>query len=116
MQDRRRGPDALTKWVRYSGIISWILIAAALFITLIAKPDFESYMDDSFHIKLQNDWNESLMRYTFVLLVLLFFFCMVSILINLMRSRRKSDRFNKTLILNAAASLTGIILYLLFFI
>ncbi|HWR62215.1 MAG TPA: hypothetical protein VN580_11420 [Clostridia bacterium] len=116
MQDRRRGPDALTKWVSYAGIISWILIAAALFITFIAKPGFESYMDDSFHIKLQEDWNEILMHYAFVLLVLLFFFCMVSILINLMRYRRKSDRLNKTLILNAAASLTGIILYLLFFI
>jgi len=116
MQDRRKGPDALTKWVKYSGIISWILIAATLFITLIAKPGFESYMDESFHIKLQKDWNASLMRYAFVLLILLFFFCMVSIIINLMRSRRKSDRFNKTLILNAASSLAGIILYLLFFI
>jgi len=116
MQDRRRGPDALTKWVKYSGIISWILVAAALFITLISKPGFESYMDESFHVKLRNAWNANLLQYAFILLVLLFFFCMISIIINLMRYKRKSDRFNKTLILNAAASLIGIILYLIYIV
>lgn len=116
MQDRRKGPDTLTKWVRYSGIISWILIAAAFFITLTAKPGFISYMDESFHVKLQSDWDVNLMQYAYILLVLLFFFCMVSIIINLLRYKRKSDRFNKTLILNAAASLIGIILYLIYFL
>lgn len=115
MQDRRRGPDTLTKWVKYSGIISWILIAAALFITLTAKPGFVSYMDESFHVKLLSVWNTNLMQYAFILLVLLFFFCMISIIINLMRYKRKNDRFNKTLILNAAASLIGIVLYLIYF-
>lgn len=116
MQDRRKGPDALVKWVKYSGIISWILISIILFITLIAKPDFESYMDTSFHIRLQNSWDVEIMQYAFLLLVLLFFFCMISIIVNLMRYRRKNDRFNKTLILNAAAAFIGIILYLLIFI
>lgn len=116
MQDRRKGPDALVKWVKYSGIISWILISMVLFITLIAKPDFESYMDESFHIRLQNAWDVNIMQYVFVLMVLLFFFCTISIVINLTRYRRKSDRFNKTLILNAVAALIGILLYLFFFI
>lgn len=116
MIDRRKGPDKLVKWVKWSGMISWILISIILFITLIAKPGFESYMDESFHIKLQKTWDTVLMQYVLILLVLLFFFCIISIAINLSRCRRKSDRFNKTLILNAAASFIGIILYLLFFI
>lgn len=116
MQDRRRGPDALVKWVKYSGIISWVLISVILFITLVAKPNYESYMNDSFHIRLQDAWDVKMLQYAFLLLVMLFFFCMISIVINLMRYRRKSDRFNKTLILNAAAALIGIILYLLIFI
>ncbi|MDD3706444.1 MAG: hypothetical protein PHC45_10355 [Clostridiaceae bacterium] len=115
MLDRRRGPDKLVKWVKWSGIISWFLVSITLFITLIAKPDFESYMDKSFHVKLQSTWDTIMMQYVLVLLVLLFFFCMISIAVNLSRCRRKSDRFNKTLILNAAASFVGIILYLLFF-
>ena len=116
MLDRRKGPDALVKWVKWSGIISWLLILLILFITLIAKPGFESYMDKSFHIKLQSDWNTDMMQYVLLLLVLLFVFCMISIGINVMRCRRRSDRFNKTLILNAAAAFIGILLYLLFFI
>jgi hypothetical protein len=56
------------------------------------------------------------MQYVLVLLVLLFFFCMVSIAINLSRCRRKSDRFNKTLMLNAAAAFIGVVIYLLIFI
>lgn len=116
MLDRRRGPDKLVKWVKWSGIISWILVSAALFITLVAKPGFESYMDKSFHIRLGSTWDTNLMQYVLLLLVILFFFCMISIAINLTRCRRKSDRFNKTLILNAAAAFIGILLYLIFFI
>jgi len=116
MLDRRKGPDTLVKWVKWSGIISWILVSLILFITLIAKPGFESYMDRSFHIRLQSTWNIDLMQYVLLLLVLLFLFCIISIAINLMRCRRKSDRFNKTLIINAAASLIGILLYLVFFL
>lgn len=116
MQDRRRGPDSLVKWVKYSGIISWILISIVLFITFIAKPDFESYTDESFHIRLQNSWDIKMMHYVFVLLVLLFFFCTISSIVNLLRYRRKSDKFNKTLILNAVAALIGILLYLLLFL
>ncbi|KUO73638.1 MAG: hypothetical protein APF77_24535 [Clostridia bacterium BRH_c25] len=112
MLDRRKGPDTLVKWVRWSGIISWILVSAALFIALVAKPGFESYMDKSLYIKLNNTWDTDMLLYAFLLLVVLFFFCMISMGINLMRCRRKSDRFNKTLIVNAAAALIGIILYL----
>lgn len=115
MLDRRKGPDALVKWVKWSGIISWIMVSVILFITLIAKPDFESYMDKSFHIRLQENWDTDLMKYVFLLLILLFCFCMVSIAINMARCRRKSDRISKTLILNAAAAFIGILAYLFFF-
>ncbi|MGE5630890.1 MAG: hypothetical protein ACM3TR_07310 [Caulobacteraceae bacterium] len=115
MLDRRKGPDTLVKWVKWSGIVSWIFVALILFITLIAKPGFESYMDKSFHISLANTWDTNLMQFVLVLLVLLFFFCMISIIINLLRCRRKTDRFNKTLIINAVAAFIGILLYLVFF-
>ncbi|HOE57504.1 MAG TPA: hypothetical protein PLI20_07940, partial [Bacillota bacterium] len=81
----------------------------------VAKPDFESYMDKSFHIKLQDNWNTDMMHYVLLLLIFLFFFCLISININMMRCRRKSDKFNKTLIFNAAAAFIGILLYLFFF-
>jgi hypothetical protein len=114
MQDRRKGPDTLVTWVKWSGIISWVLVSIILFITLIAKPGFESYMDKSFHIKLEAAWDINLMQYVLILLVLLFLFCIISIAINLMRCRRKSDRFNKTLVLNAAAAFIGICIYIFF--
>ena len=116
MLDRRRGPDTLVRWVKWSGIISWILVSLVLFTTLFAKPRFESYMDESLHIKLQDAWDKDLMQYVLLLLVLLFSFCMISIAVNLTRCRRRSDRFNKTLILNAAAAFIGILLYMIFLI
>jgi hypothetical protein len=114
MLDRRKGPDTLVKWVKWSGVISWFLVSSVLFITLIAKPNFESYMDESLHIKLQDSWDTNMMQYVLLLLVLLFIFCMISMAINLARYKRKNDRFNKTLIVNAAAAFIGILLYLIF--
>lgn len=116
MLDRRKGPDTLVKWVKWSGMISWLIVTLILFITVIAKPGFESYMDKSFHIRLQSSWDTDLMHYVFLLLVFLFCFCMISIAVNVSRCRRKSDKFNKTLIINAIAAFIGILLYLLFFI
>ncbi len=115
MLDRRKGPDALVKWVKWSGIMSWLLILVIFFITVVAKPGFESYMDKSFHIKLQSTWDTDMMHYVLLLLIFLFFFCIISIGINMVRCRRKNDRFNKTLILNAAVSFVGVLMYLFFF-
>lgn len=114
MLDRRKGPDALVKWVRWSGIISWILVLIILFITLAAKPGFESYMDKSFHIVLRDTWDADMLLFAFILMILLFLFCIISIFINLRRYKRKSDRLNKAIIINAAAAFAGIVLYLLY--
>ena len=40
--DRRKGPDILVKWVKWSESYP-DLVSAILFITLIAKPGFESW-------------------------------------------------------------------------
>ncbi|HYE84636.1 MAG TPA: hypothetical protein VEG39_21045 [Clostridia bacterium] len=114
MLDRRKGPDTLVKWVKWSGFVSWILVTITLFLVLVGKPRFESYMDKAFQIKLQDNWNTGMLQFAFLMLVLLFFFCLVSISINLMRFKRKSDRFNKTLIVNAVAAFIGIMLYIIF--
>lgn len=113
-QNRRRRPDVLVKWVQISGGISWSLVFTALLITIFAKPQMQTTFEYFNKIYLDKNWNLQLLRAAFVVLVLLFIFCVISLVFNALRSRRKTDRFNKSIIFNAIASFMGIILFVLF--
>lgn len=115
-KDRRRKPDILVKWVNWSVGIGWCLIIAILGITTYAKPEDTNMFYQMFNVKLRTTWNYSLINTAFYLLIFLFIFSLVSILFNAMRQRRKSDKFNKSLIFHAIASLVGIFIFLIYFI
>ncbi|MCX8128795.1 MAG: hypothetical protein N3I35_01695 [Clostridia bacterium] len=111
--ERRKGPDMLTKWVKWTGIIGWFIIISVVFIISEAKPRVENFFDRLFNVKLRKTWDEDLLRYSFILMILLFLLCTIAMIFNILRHRRKTDRFNKSIILLGLASLLGSIIYLI---
>lgn len=111
--DRRKGPDFWAKWVSWAGIIVWIIVFVIVFIVDKAKPRVENFIDRMFHVTLRKTWDTSLMLYAFYLLLFLFLLCALTIIINMYRHRRKTDRFNPTVIFFGIASLIGIILFMI---
>lgn len=112
--DRRRGPDLLVKWVHWSGIISWSLIIIILGLAISAKPQIVTLFDRFFNIDVDQTWDLQLLQIAFAILVILFIFCIISLFFNSLRSRRQTDRLNKTIIFHSIASLIGIIIFLLY--
>lgn len=111
--DRRKGPDFWVKWVRRVGIIVWIIVIAIIFIIDKAKPPLESFLDRMFNIQLRKTWDDSLMFYAFCLLLFLFLLCAFTMVINIYRHRRKTDRFNPTVIFFGITSMIGIIIFMI---
>jgi formate hydrogenlyase subunit 3/multisubunit Na+/H+ antiporter MnhD subunit len=111
--ERRRGPDKLTKWIKWTSIIGWLLIICVIFIISEAKPRVENFFDKLFHVHLRKTWDEDLLRYSFFLMVILFFLCAFAFIFNLMRHKRKTDRFNKSIIILGIVSFVGSLIYLL---
>ena len=113
--DRRKGPDFWTKWVKIAGYIAWAIVLVIIAITDKAKPRVETFFDRLFNIKLDPNWNTRLLQYAFLLLVILFILCNISMIINAKRHRRKTDKYNPSIIILTITSFVGIIAFIVFY-
>ncbi len=111
IKNRRRGPDTLIKVISFTSIITWILIVAIFIIVSIAKPPPGSYMGQSAFSK---SWDAEMVQYAFYLMFPILIICAIGLLVNSTRHQRKTDTYNKTLMISFFASLVGIIYFILF--
>jgi hypothetical protein len=109
--ERRQGPDLLVRWVKWTGYCAWILALIIIGITTYAKPQIETFFDRLLEVKLRKTWDMELMQYAFYLMVATFILCSIALVVNFRRKRRKSDRFNKSILFLGIVSLFGAILY-----
>jgi hypothetical protein len=109
IKNRRRGPDRMVKIVTIYSILTWVIIIAAFVLFQLAKPAGKYYsvratlLDFSLAIIIMK-----------VLLFLNLVLCTWGIVANLMRNKRKSDRFRISLVISTVMSLAGFILIMVF--
>ena len=100
----------MVRMITICGIISWLLIVVAFFIYQMTHPAGTSY----------NAVRQSLVDFSAgviiakVLLLLNFLLCIWGMGMNMMRHKRKSDRFHISLIISAVVSLGGFIVMMIF--
>jgi len=110
IQNRRRGPDTMVRMITICSIVSWLVIVIAFFIYQMTHPSGTSY----------NSIRQSLVDFSAgviiakVLLFLNFLLCVWGMVMNMMRNKRKSDRFRISLVVSAVVSLGGFILMMVF--
>jgi len=110
--ERRKGPDAVVKAVWSTVGISWLLFITALIFVETARPEVETFFDRQFNISIRDHWDENALLYVFIILVLNFAVCTMGFIFNLARHRRKTYRFNKSILIIGTLSLAGILWYL----
>jgi len=110
--NRRKGPDSLVKAISVISGLSWLFVFIAFILASYAK----SHITSSNSMFLQADWggNPAVKKYSIFLLGVVMIICFAGILINMSRHRRKTDRYNKSLIFFGVGSLIGILVYLMF--
>lgn len=106
MKNRRRGPDTMVRMITLSNIASWVLIFVALLIYQMVHPMTSSYSS----VRLTLTGFGAGLVVAKVLLALNVLLCIWGMVMNMMRNKRKSDRFRITLLVSAAISLVGLIL------
>jgi hypothetical protein len=111
--ERRRGPDAVIKAVWWTVGISWLLFIAALVFIDTAKPETETFFDRMFDVSIRDYWNENMLLYAFFVMVLDLAVCIIGLIFNLARHKRKTDRISKSILILGILSLSGILWYLL---
>lgn len=113
--DRRKGPDIWVKLVRWLGFTAWGIMFFIITITDRAKPQSETFFERLFKVQVRQTWDFGLIRYAFYLMITLCILCVIGLIINSRRHRRKTDRYNFSLILMMGLGIIGIIMYLVNF-
>jgi len=115
IKDRRRGPDILIKGISYISIFSWIMIFIIFLVISIAQPPKESFFDRQYNIQVHSNWDQKMIQIAFSLMYPIMVICAFGLLINTLRHQRKTDSYNKSLVIIFCLSLVGIIIHLSFF-
>ncbi len=110
--ERRKGPDVLVRLVHWLGITAWIIMFFILAITDRAKPQMATFFDRFFKVQVRETWNYSLVQWSFYLMILLSLLCILGLLANVKRHKRKSDRYSFHLIMMLILATVGIMMYL----
>lgn len=114
-QDRRKGSDSVLKILSVLGVFGWFLMLVALIVYDKARPKHVEFMINSIDANAQAPrlgWNDNLLYYVFVLMVIGFLISVVGLYLNAMRMRRRNDSYRVHLIFLLIISTLGIVYYL----
>jgi hypothetical protein len=111
--NRRRGPDTMTKAIGIFAGISWLLVLIVFILNTYAKPRVATLFDKRYGVSINQNMDTTLLMYANIALALVVAVCFTGIMINMIRHKRKSDRFSKSLIFFGLGSLIWLIYSLL---
>jgi hypothetical protein len=112
IKDRRKGPDVLLKTISIITGITWFFILLFYIIISYARPQIETrFFNSLFKVPIENNWDKSLLPVAIIILALLVIICFIGIVVNFFRHKRRTDRFNKSLIFFGLGSLMGLIYF-----
>lgn len=114
-EDRRKKADWMTKAASVLSLVSWFMSMVMLLCLDRASPETENLFSRLLGTAVRSTWNTSLLRTAFLLLLLAFCICAIAMIFNILRNRRKSDKYKKSIIILGALTLIGIVAFLIRF-
>ena len=110
--ERRKRPDWIVRSVTVIAILGWACAMIALMLIDRASPLQENFLTRFLKVQIVSTWNTSMLRWAFVASLASVVTCVVGLILNASRQRRKTDRFNKLLIVISVISGALFIFYL----
>ena len=107
--DRRHKKDWILQALPFFSVIGWFL-ALMSFAFLDRGQAFGGLSCLSiFDPNKSADWNPSSIRAALIILIITFGFCVVGFILNTRRHKRKTDRYNKSILIAGGITLAAII-------
>jgi hypothetical protein len=114
--ERRQKNDWVVRIISVFSIVGWVASATMLVFLDWAKPEKSNLITRYLRVFVPSStWNSSLLRIALGIQVVVLVVCVVGFILNMRRHRRKSDRYNRSLIILGIISLTIIGLFLVNF-
>lgn len=112
IKDRRKKPDIVCMYLEIAVVIVWLGFFVLLSLWHFAQPQKETFLDRLLDAELRKVTDFTLLDMAFYLLVFLSIFSLISLILNSIRLKRRTDRLRITFIISLFFSLAGIIFYL----
>lgn len=102
---RHRKKDWVVYAVSVTSAIGWIFVIFAFTFLNKAKPMQENLFTRILKFKVNSNWNHSILYLSLFWMIFALLFCILGFIFNMRRHRRKTDRFNRTIIILGIISL-----------
>lgn len=106
MFERRKRKDVWAKALYYLNIAAWVLLLFLFLIFHRAQPEFESFFDRFYKLKLRTEWDIEYLYFLLTLIYISIFICLTGLILKLFRGRRQGDHYKALII-------TGIVSFLM---
>lgn len=107
--ERREGKDLLLKILNFIVILSFSMVFLIFILLLMPKTSEQMMFFRKYNLNPGVPWEESFLNYAFVLLVIQLFIASTGVIINVVRAKRRYDKFHYSLMVFIIISLIGII-------
>jgi len=113
--DRRRQADWVVQAATILSVVAWIVAITVLFIIHVAAPERVDFFTHVFGGQVVTTWNAQLLWVAFILLIASLICCIAAFLFNMLRMRRKTDKYRKSVIFMGVVTLLGIVFFIIQF-
>lgn len=108
IKNRRRGPDTMVKMITYFSILTWFIIGTVIIVYTMVNPAGTS----GFMKRGSVFGGGFALTGAKLLLFINLVICVIGMFVNMMRNKRRSDKFRISLIISTLCSLVGFILFM----
>ena len=113
--DLRSEPDFITKSIGKFAGLCWILTFLAIILTALALPVIRNVISTTLNLDLKPTWSKSLYHIDFYILAAIFVVSGVGLYFNSIRHRRRTDKYDVSLLYFLVLSALCMAGYLVFF-
>jgi len=97
--ERRKGEDFWLKTIKILAVIAWAIFTVSIYLLGKAQPQIESFFERWLKVSVRKEWDSRLLKYFFNFMIIIFYLSGSGLIINTRRHKRKTDSYNKTLII-----------------
>lgn len=114
-RERRKKTDWVTRMATILSMLSW---AAAIVVILVldrAKPEREHIFTRMFGVSVRDYWDSAILPIAFTLLIISLGICIFAFFFNMLRMKRRTDKFKKSIIIIGVITILGIVFFVMQF-
>ena len=114
-QERRKKRDWVTSSSTILSLLSWVLALVVWVVLDQASPEKENMFTRFFSVSVRGYWNQELLPLAFRLLAASLCICIIAFIFNMKRKRRKTDKYNKSIIVISIITVISLVLFVVRF-